>query len=136
MLAIRCQWGAFGLPEGIGRPRERAFGIHGGEIETALMLHFRPELVRMEAARDFASSAEEMEADGMRWLRPTGGVAYGWIAKDLNRDGTVGDAASATAETGRQVAEHQARGFVELLGEVAAVDLDRFAAFMDPPPGA
>jgi creatinine amidohydrolase len=136
MLAVRCQWGAFGLPDDVGSARERAFGIHGGEIETALMLHFRPELVRMEAAQDFASSAEAMEGEGHRWLRPTGAVAYGWIAKDLNRDGTVGDAAAATAETGRRVAEHQARGFVELLQEVAALDLDRFAAFMDPPPGA
>ncbi|MFO7854589.1 MAG: creatininase family protein [Paracoccaceae bacterium] len=135
MLAVRCQWMSFGLPDGVGDAREREFGIHGGEIETALMLHFRPDLVRMAAARDFVSSAEAMAGDGMRWLRPTGGAAYGWIAKDLNRDGTVGDAAAASAETGRRVAEHQARGFVELLEEVRRLDLDRFAAFMDPPPG-
>ena len=135
MLAVRSQWMSFGLPDGIGDARERDFGIHGGEIETALMLHFRPDLVRMEAARDFASSAEAMAGEGLRWLRPTGGVAYGWIAKDLNRDGAVGDAAAARAETGRRVAEHQARGFVELLEEVRGLDLDRFAAFMDPPPG-
>ena len=136
MLAVRCQWGAFGLPEGVADARERAFGIHGGEVETALMRHFRPDLVRMEAAKDFPSSAEAMAGDGFRWLRPTGSVAYGWIAKDLNRDGTVGNAAIASAETGRKVAEHQAKGFVELLQEVATVDLERFAAFSDPPPGA
>ncbi len=133
MLAVRCQWGAFGHPEGMLSERERTYGIHGGESETSLMLHFRPELVRMEKARNFASTAEQMEG---RWLRPTGLVAYGWIAKDLGRDGTVGDASAATAEKGAAIAAHQAQGFIELLREVEALDLGGFAAFADPPPGA
>ena len=134
MLAVRCQWGAFGHPEGMLSDRERTYGIHGGDAETSLMLHFRPELVRMERARDFVSTAEAM--GNFRWLRPTGSVAYGWIAKDLNRDGTVGDASAATAEKGAAIAAHQAQGFLELLREVEAVDLDSFAAFADPTPGA
>lgn len=145
MLAVKVQWGAFGAPEGMVSDHERTYGIHGGDVETSLMLHFRPETVEMAKAKDFRSSAEGM-ADGsapglgtnagLRWLRPTGNVSYGWIAKDLNPDGTVGDASAATAERGRLIAEHQARGMVELLREVAALDLDRFAAFGDPPPGA
>ncbi|WP_339947721.1 creatininase family protein [uncultured Albimonas sp.] len=134
MLAVRCQWGAFGHPEGMLSEREKTYGIHGGDAETSLMLHFRPELVRMERAKDFASSAEGM--GDFRWLRPTGSVAYGWIAKDLNPDGTVGDASAATAERGAAIAAHQAKGFIELLREVESVDLATFAAFSDPPPGA
>lgn len=133
MLAVRCQWGAFGRPEGMLSEREKTYGIHGGDAETSLMLHFRPELVMMDKARDFASSAEAMTG---RWLRPTGSVAYGWIAKDLNRDGTVGDASAATAEKGAAIAVHQAQGFIELLREVEALDLRSFAAFGDPAPGA
>ncbi len=58
MLAVKCQWGGFGAPEGLYSPREVAFGIHGGDRETSLMLHFRPETVDMEKARDFPSTAE------------------------------------------------------------------------------
>ncbi|WP_442141108.1 creatininase family protein, partial [Rhizobium leguminosarum] len=29
---------------------ESKYGIHGGDVETSLMLHFRPELVRMDKA--------------------------------------------------------------------------------------
>ncbi|MEM6742712.1 MAG: creatininase family protein [Pseudomonadota bacterium] len=128
MLAVRCQWGSFGLPDGLIGEGEQVFGIHGGEVETALMLHFRPDLVDMARAERFRSSAEDMAE---RWLRPTGGVAYGWIAKDLNPAGAVGDASKASAETGRRVAAHQARGLAELVGEVATVDLERFAAFAE-----
>jgi creatinine amidohydrolase len=121
----------FGAPEGLLSAREREFGIHGGEAETSLMLHFRPELVDMSRAEDFASSAEAMQGG----LRPTGGIAYGWIARDLNRAGVVGDAAAATAQKGAAIAAHQAEGFLALLAEVAALDLDTFAAFSDPSPG-
>lgn len=145
MLVVRVQWGAFGTPEGMVSDHERTYGIHGGDVETSLMLHFRPELVRMEAAANFRSTAEGMadgtaeglgRDEGLRWLRPTGNVAYGWTARDLNPDGTVGDASRATAERGRAIAAHQARGFCELLREVADLDLARFAAFGEPAPGA
>ncbi|MEO1687930.1 MAG: hypothetical protein AAFU61_08500, partial [Pseudomonadota bacterium] len=49
----------------------------------------------------------------------------------LNRAGVVGDASAGTAETGAALAAHQAQGFAELLAEMAAVDLESFAAFGD-----
>ena len=36
---------------------EVRYGIHGGALETSLMLHLRPELVSIAAAKDFASRA-------------------------------------------------------------------------------
>lgn len=124
MLAVRTQWGAFGHPEGMFGARELTYGIHGGDVETSLMLHFRPDLVEMAQARDFRSSAEDL-AEGAH-PRPTGPAAYGWIASDLNPAGVVGDASAATAEKGRAVAEHQARGFIGLLRDVEGFDLGAF----------
>ncbi|AOZ68260.1 creatininase [Rhodobacter xanthinilyticus] len=121
MLAVKCQWTAFGQPEGLYGPRERAFGIHGGDMETSLMLAFAPETVDMAAARDFPSSAEGAE------ISPIGPISYGWIASDLNPAGTVGDAAAASAEKGRATAAHQVAGFVDLLHKVAAHSLEGFA---------
>lgn len=112
MLAVKCQWGNFGHPEGMFPPEELAFGIHGGDVETSLMLAFRPETVDMRQAKDFRSSAET------DLISPIGPISRGWIASDLNPDGTVGNASIATAEKGQATAAHQVAGFIELLRKV------------------
>jgi len=117
MMVVSTQWGRFGLPDGLLADKERVFGIHGGDGETSLMLHFRPDLVRMDEARDFTSKAEEMKSE-YRHIFPTGPHALAWIAHDLNPHGVMGDASRGTAEKGRIMAEHQAGGFIELLREV------------------
>ena len=129
MLAVKTSWSRFGHPEGMFSEIERRRGIHGGEVETSLMLHFRPDLVDMTQADDFSSLAAETEQK-FRHLGPTGTHAFAWIASDLNPTGVVGNASAATAEKGRAVAEHQARGFVQLLQDVRAVSLSEgFGAF-------
>ncbi len=129
MFVAKTSWSRFGHPEGMFSELERRHGIHGGEVETSLMLHFRPELVDMSAAEDFRSLAAETDAK-FKLLAPTGTHAFAWNARDLNDHGVVGDASSATPEKGRAVAEHQAKSFVELLKEVRAVPLvEGFGAF-------
>ncbi|MGB3553632.1 MAG: creatininase family protein [Jannaschia sp.] len=113
MLAVKCQWGSFGAPEGMFSDQEAAFGIHGGDRETSLMLAFRPDTVDMSAARDFRSTAEATA------IPPVGPVSYGWIASDLSEDGVVGEAHLASAEKGRALAAHQAKGFIALARQVA-----------------
>lgn len=117
MLAVKCQWGAFGYPAGMYSDFENQFGIHGGDVETSLMLAFRPDTVDMERADIFRSSAESTA------ISPIGPVSYGWIASDLSGSGTVGDAALGTPEKGRATAQHQVRGFVDLLYKVKATPL-------------
>jgi creatinine amidohydrolase len=112
MVAVKCQWGSFGHPDGLFTERELSYGIHGGDVETSLMLAFRPDLVDMSKARHFESSAETAK------ISPVGPVSRGWIASDLNPDGVVGNAAAATVEKGLSTARHQAEGFVELLRAV------------------
>ena len=124
-LCARTQWATFGapddLPGGALTEEERRYGIHGGDVETSLMLHFHPDLVDMSAAHNFRSTA----ADG--GLQPTGMPSYGWIASDLNGDGTVGDATRASAERGRAIAHHQALGFIKALRDVEAFDIRRIS---------
>lgn len=120
MFAVKCQWGGFGAPEGLFSAREIAFGIHGGDRETSLMLNFRPETVDMDQARDFASTAE---AGG---IPPIGPLSYGWIATDLNPDGPVGEAHLATAKKGETTCRHQVAGFIHMLRQVRDVDISDF----------
>ena len=121
MLAVKAGW-HFPMPDDPVSEPERRHGIHGGEVETALMLHFRPDLVDMSKAADFRSVAARDE-QRFTHLRPTGPFAYAWIASDLNREGVVGHAARATAELGRTIAEHQVTGMIDLLRDVRDADL-------------
>ncbi len=122
MLAVKCQWGNFGSPDGLYSDREVRFGIHGGDRETSLMLHFRPETVDMSKAVDFASTAEQAV------IPPIGPISYGWISPDLNPDGTVGEAHLASAEKGKKTSEHQAKGFIELLRAIRDTPLGSLAS--------
>ncbi len=53
MLVARATYFAFGAPPGLFDSAESAHDIHGGEVETSLMLHLAPRLVRKEALADF-----------------------------------------------------------------------------------
>jgi creatinine amidohydrolase len=121
-LAVKTSWSRFGRPAGLYSEIEDRFGIHGGDFETSMMLHFRPDLVDMDRAEDFESSVQRAEQE-FGLLKPTGTHAYAWIASDLNPHGVVGEASKATAEKGRLTAAHQAEGFIALLKDVAKAKL-------------
>jgi creatinine amidohydrolase len=127
MLAVTTQWRRLGLPADTYAPYDATYGIHAGDIETSLMLHFRPELVDRSQIRMFPSRAEEIEKR-FKHLRPIGTHAFGWIAQDLNPDGPVGDASLGTAEKGRRTAEFQADRFIELLKDATAFSLKEWLA--------
>lgn len=122
MLAVATSWTRFGYPSGIVTDEERAIGIHGGFIETSVMLALRPDLVDMGRARDFPSRQSDFARD-FRHLRAYGPHAFGWKMRDLNPDGVAGDAAAATAAAGEAILDRAARGFAELLDDVARFDL-------------
>ena len=122
MLAVATSWTRFGYPPEFVSPREKALGIHGGLIETSVMLALRPDLVDMARARDFASAQAGFETD-FRHLRAYGPHAFGWKMADLSPAGVAGNAAAATAAAGEAILDHAARGFAELLDDVARFDL-------------
>lgn len=121
MLAVKTQWSSFGHPPGLVSDHEKSFGIHGGDVETSLMLAFQPHTVDMSQAKNFRSSAETST------ISPIGPISYGWTAADLSADGTVGDASIASVERGHLIAAHQAEGMIELLRKVRDHALDGFA---------
>ncbi|RWN39026.1 creatininase family protein [Mesorhizobium sp.] len=122
MLAVKTSWQRFGRPAGMYTALEDRHGIHGGDVETSLMLHFRPDLVDMAKADNFLSNVVRAEKE-FSLLRHTGTHAFAWIATDLNPNGVVGDASIATAEKGRLTAIHQADGFISLLKDVRKAKL-------------
>jgi creatinine amidohydrolase len=120
MLVVAAAWHRLGYPDGLYDADEMRHGIHAGDVETSLMLAFRPDTVRMDKAENFVPRTVAMERDlkHLRAIQPTG---FGWMAQDLNPKGAMGDAASATAEKGAASADFGAAAFVDLLR-----DVDRF----------
>ena len=132
MLAVKTSWQRFGRPAGMYTELEDRHGIHGGDVETSLMLHFRPDLVDMAKADNFVSNVARAEKE-FALLRHTGTHAFAWIASDLNPNGVVGDASIATAEKGRLTAEHQAGRLHQPLAGCAQGEARRLAGVDDQP---
>lgn len=126
MLAVLCSWSRFGYPDGLYEPDERVHGIHGGDIETSLMMAFRPETVRLGELRNFAPASRAMEQD-FTWLRAHAPIGFAWMSQDLSPNGAMGNALVASRDKGEASADYGATAFLELLMDVEAFDLDRLA---------
>jgi creatinine amidohydrolase len=122
MLAVATSWTRFGYPADIVTPREKAIGIHGGLIETSVMLAIRPDLVDMTKARDFESRQSHFETE-FTHLRAYGPHAFGWKMADLSEEGVTGNAAGSTAQKGERILDHAVAGLAELIRDVAKFDL-------------
>jgi len=122
MLAVHTSWGRLGYPDKLFSDAEHTHGIHGGDIETSIMLAAYPDLVRRERIANFIPSTYAMERE-YEYLRADFPAGFGWMMQDLNALGAVGDASPATAEKGRAALEHGARAFVALLEDVERFEL-------------
>lgn len=123
LMCFHCSWFDAGYP-GISS-EEIAFGIHGGDIETSMMLHLCPERVRLDQLADFPSAAIGLEsAFELLQTDPGGGRlgGYGWMMQDLQPFGVAGNAAAASAEKGRALVAEAARRLAKLIGEIARFD--------------
>jgi creatinine amidohydrolase len=125
MFVATASWWQIGMLEHDFSENELRNGIHGGAIETSLMLHFRPELVSLDRARNFVSLGETIEKEN-RFLRPEGrGVGFGWQSQDLHEEGVCGDASRADAALGAKIADEVSDNLLQLLQEIARYPLDR-----------
>ena len=118
MLVVRAHSFALGVPTGLFDADELAHGLPGGAVETSLMLHLRPDLVRLDALADFPSTGRTLAArGGVLGLEEAAGL--GWMMQDVNPQGVCGNATAATAAKGERLLDHLADRLVTLLGEVA-----------------
>lgn len=121
LLVVRAHSFGFGVPAGLFETDELAHGLHGGAVETSLLLHIRPELVRGDALADFPSLGAAMAARG-GLLGAEKPVGFGWMTQDLNPQGACGNAAAASADKGQQLLLHMSAKLLQLLAEVEAMD--------------
>ena len=102
---------------------EHRFGIHGGEIETSMVLALKPDQVRMAQAEYFRSASQARAAD-FPILGNGRSAKLGWQMQDYNAEGAVGNAGAATAEKGRILLDAAGRGLAALLAEIDRLPAD------------
>ena len=124
MLVVKASWFRFARPD-VGLPgSEWRHGLHGGAVETAMMLHLRPDLVRVDRLADFPSLGAELERT-LRHLGPEGEASFAWLADDLNPQGVTGNATLASAEMGAELVEHYGRILAEVIVDARDFPLQR-----------
>ena len=119
MLAVRATYFAFGAPPGLFAGEH---DIHGGEVETSLLLHLAPELVRRDELANFVGLAHEL-AQRNRVLGAEKPVGFGWLSEDLHPAGVSGNAAAADAARGAEHLAFLADKLAQLVGEVVGLPL-------------
>jgi len=109
-LPLGAAWDAFG-------EHEHRFGVHGGDIETSLMLAIAPHKVRMEEAQHFASASEQRSKD-FALLGDGKSAKLGWHMQDYNLHGAAGNAAAATAVKGQALLDAVGVQLAKLIQEI------------------
>lgn len=97
---------------------EMPYGIHGGFVETAVMMHLFPDLVKTSERKNFR---RRREFKGV--LRPHGDiVSFGWRSEDISTSGALGDAANASADIGGKIFDETVRELRALVSELVDTD--------------
>jgi creatinine amidohydrolase len=113
MLAASAHWLDFGLPPGFAQPAPLVRDVHGGWVETSVMLHLAPQLVKKDSAKSNEALAPASS------LFPSGPIAWGWKIGDLAEGGWIGRPDLATAELGKAMVDHAAAALAKLIDEMA-----------------
>jgi creatinine amidohydrolase len=122
LLAVKANYFRFATPPGTLSTEELAHGLHGGALETSMMLHLAPETVRRDALTDYKSLGAVRARAGLR-LGPEGEASFAWMAEDLHPTGVSGNAAAADAANGARLVAAFGQKLAEIVLETAAFDL-------------
>ena len=134
MLVVHASWFRFPRPDDVDLPEEEwLHGIHGGAVETAMMMHLRPDLVRTSQAARARSLGEEL-GQTLRRVSPEGAASFSWLAGDLHPDGAVGDATLADADLGARFVSHYGAVLAEVIEDARAFPLDRLGDRLEDRP--
>ena len=126
LLVVKAHYFRFPRPEGVDLPdAEWRHGLHGGAVETAMMLHLRPDLVRTQEVRESRSLGADLEGTLRRLGPEEEAASFSWLADDLNRSGVIGDPRQADAATGERLVAHYGEALADVIQDARAFPLER-----------
>jgi creatinine amidohydrolase len=115
LLVVQTHWEDLAEPQALKPEGAPAEDWHAGWIETSVMLHLRPDLVRMERAEPGTLHHPE-------GLPPSGRARWAWMTTDLSPSGVIGDPTLATAALGAHLVARAVEGLSKLVERIAATD--------------
>lgn len=123
LMTVTSSWFQLPLGDALAEvsAHEHRFGVHGGQVETAMMLALAPQTVDMGLARNFDSSSQT-RAQSLPVLGDGRSAKLAWLTRELNASGAVGQASAASADLGHRVLDAAARGLVGLLQDMQRID--------------
>ncbi|MGQ7242288.1 creatininase family protein [Salinicola sp. V024] len=122
MLVVKANYFRFAPPAQALPAEELRHGLHGGALETSMMLYLAPHKVRAEHLADAVSAGQLQEQAGST-LGPEGDAGYAWMAQDLHPSGVTGNATLADVEIGRRLVSHFADRLARIIEETGRFDL-------------
>lgn len=98
-------------------------GDHADELETSVMMHYHPELVKLEEAGEGKAGgfATQYLSSGIAW------VPRNWLK--VSNDTGIGDPRKSTAEKGKKFAEAVASVYADLFYELTLSEKDLYQTF-------
>jgi len=127
MLVVRANYFMMAPPPETLPEAELRHGLHGGALETSMMLAIAPQSVRTEHLPQARSLGEDMAARG-NVLGPEAEAGFAWMAEDLNPGGSTGDARLASAELGARLLKHYGSKLARVIEESVDFDLSRLGS--------
>jgi creatinine amidohydrolase len=116
MLVVRANYFMIAAPADALPDAELRHGLHGGALETAMMLHLAPQAVRLDRLPQARSLGEQM-AEAGQVLGPEAEAGFAWMAEDLHPGGTTGDARLASAALGKRLVRHYGSKLARVIEE-------------------
>ena len=98
---------------------ELQYGIHGGDVETSMILAIEEGWVQMDKAPvEYYSYNQPVDIKG--------GPYAAWLIDDLSASGISGEAALATKEKGSETIDRLGRKMAGTLQEISSFEMDSF----------
>lgn len=119
MLVVKAHYMHWTPPDWLPAEEHR-HGLHGGALETSLMMHLAPHEVRHDHLGSPTSSGETLERQGYL-VGPEGDAAFAWLAEDLHSGGVVGDTHFASQALGERLTTHYAERLAKVLIDTHAM---------------
>lgn len=98
---------------------EKRYGIHAGEVETALVLALAPDLVHMDQAVCHFPAYPQVASP----LFLFGQASSAWLARDWSPTGVFGDATRGTPEKGAALLAAATARLTQLLADISRFEV-------------
>jgi len=121
LMIIPCSIGApYKLPDELWPTiKEKEQGIHGGFLETSLILALRNELVNMSEAK-----AEYPSPYQSNFLTLEGKMSPAWLTHHISKNGIVGDPTTANSEFGEKMIENLITCWCDFIKDFSRLEIE------------